>query len=652
MRNLLRREIRTPPEELAAAQARSAERLAQIFSKDRPRAEAPEAEIELGAGAEAPEDEEEAALGTMAALEAGAGAPGIGAEDWDVVAPVAGVLLAPEVEAPDVSAEGWDEVAPVAGESLAPEAWAEVAPEVVSETWAEVPPEAEADVPSADPVVVEAVVEADVAPAVPPRIEVESRSVALVVVAPHAADEQGPIGDAVPKVEESVVKSAAQRAPSPARAAARAKPDAAAPVAQSPAAKARPATPVARAKPGAAAPAAQTPAAKARAAMPAAQTPAAKARAAKARAAKARAAMPAAQTPAAKARAAKARAATPAPPARPDAAAPAAPTPVAKARAATPAPPARPDAAAPVAPAKPAVKARPATPVARARPDAAAPVAPAKPAVKARPATPARAARRPVTPARRKGAAPAPVACPYCAGLLDPPPTASRRCPHCRQRVVVKRAEGRTIYLTEAAVPVFEAQRRRAASSPRLTRERDRWLQLATAAGASDKRLQRVVAAQVSDEVVEAARSLYLGTVDRTVRTAKHDRRWEDAARLRREQALALHRLARRALPPPDDVVAIYRDGVASELRGVAEIARTAELAGASCCEACKADDGKSLRIATELRSPRLPHAGCPKGLCRCSWHLASRDVEALRRYVRSHSRSKSARSVEHSPAG
>jgi len=217
---------------------------------------------------------------------------------------------------------------------------------------------------------------------------------------------------------------------------------------------------------------------------------------------------------------------------------------------------------------------------------------------------------------------------------------------------VVKRAEGRTIYLTEAAVPVFEAQRRRAASSPRLTRERDRWLQLATAAGASDKRLQRVVAAQVSDEVVEAARSLYLGTVDRTVRTAKHDRRWEDAARLRREQALALHRLARRALPPPDDVVAIYRDGVASELRGVAEIARTAELAGASCCEACKADDGKSLRIATELRSPRLPHAGCPKGLCRCSWHLASRDVEALRRYVRSHSRSKSARSVEHSPAG
>ena len=82
--------------------------------------------------------------------------------------------------------------------------------------------------------------------------------------------------------------------------------------------------------------------------------------------------------------------------------------------------------------------------------------------------TAAAAVRRPV-------AAVAPY-CPYCALLLDPPPESSRRCPRCRERIVVKRVDGRAIYLTEAAVLVFESERRRMAHAGRWTRERERWL--------------------------------------------------------------------------------------------------------------------------------------------------------------------------------
>ena len=227
------------------------------------------------------------------------------------------------------------------------------------------------------------------------------------------------------------------------------------------------------------------------------------------------------------------------------------------------------------------------------------------------------------------------VSCPYCAVLLEPPPTSSRSCPRCRNRIVVKRIEGRAVYLTEAAVAFFEAERRRIAGAARFTRERGRWLKLAAAAGAPPERAARLVAAQLSEETVDAARTLYMNTVERAFRSAKRERRWEDASRIRREQAMALFRLARSGSIPPEAVVTLHREGVAAELRGIAAIAKEAELVSAACCDICRAEDGRIGRITHELLAPRLPHAGCPKGLCRCRWDLTARDRTILLRYQR-----------------
>ena len=234
--------------------------------------------------------------------------------------------------------------------------------------------------------------------------------------------------------------------------------------------------------------------------------------------------------------------------------------------------------------------------------------------------------------ARRK-AAPAP-ACPYCAVLLQPAPVSSQRCARCHQRIIVKRADGRTVYLTEAAVPVFQAERRRVASAGRLNRDRARWLKLAAAAGAPADRAARLSAAEVSDQVVEGCRALYLGTVEQSFRAARRERRWEDASRIRRAQALALYRVAGSPVPPPEGVVRLHRDGTAAELRAIAEIAREAELVGAACCDTCRAEDGRILRITAELRVHRLPHEGCPKGLCRCRWDLPAPYRTTVRRYL------------------
>jgi len=224
------------------------------------------------------------------------------------------------------------------------------------------------------------------------------------------------------------------------------------------------------------------------------------------------------------------------------------------------------------------------------------------------------------------------VPCPYCAVLLDPPPDHTRLCPRCRRRIVVRHAEGRAVYLTEAAVEVFEAERRHDVEEQAWTRERRHWLQLAQLAGAPADRRQRLAAAPLTASVVQAARNLYLAAADRAAAVARRDKRWDDVARIRRRQAAALFEEAGSPIPPPGDALALYREGVAATLRALAPIAREAELVGASCCAACRADGGRIFRIADELRAPRLPHPDCPRGLCACDWWPALRDPTAKRR--------------------
>ena len=238
--------------------------------------------------------------------------------------------------------------------------------------------------------------------------------------------------------------------------------------------------------------------------------------------------------------------------------------------------------------------------------------------------------------------APAPVvataACPNCGVVLDPPPTSTRLCPRCRRRIVVRHVDGRAIYLTEASVEVFEAEREREAAVGEWTRQRRSWLQLARGVGAPADRRRRLEKGPLTEATVQSARSLYLITVDHAVRAARRDKRWDEVARLRQRQAAALFEEAGSVLPPVDEVLALHREAMAANLRALEAVSREAELVGASCCAACRADDERIFKIADELRTPRLPHAGCPRGLCACDWWpIVRKPVTKRRRRVVSH---------------
>jgi hypothetical protein len=204
--------------------------------------------------------------------------------------------------------------------------------------------------------------------------------------------------------------------------------------------------------------------------------------------------------------------------------------------------------------------------------------------------------------------------------LLDPAPERGRLCPRCRRRIVVRRVDGRRILLTEQALDIFEAERDRDINERAWTAERRRWLVLAKGVSAPVDRVSRLSSVPPSEAAVAASKDLYLTAADHAVRTARRDKRWDVVATIRREQAAALYSAGGSVLPPPDEIVTLHRAWSAAALHSLVDFGAQVELVATGCCAICSRDGGRTFRIAAELRSQRLPHAGCPKGLCQCDW--------------------------------
>jgi hypothetical protein len=235
-------------------------------------------------------------------------------------------------------------------------------------------------------------------------------------------------------------------------------------------------------------------------------------------------------------------------------------------------------------------------------------------------AVPVGPAAIPTAPQRRAPGLGGPAACPYCATLLDPAPERGRLCPRCRRPIVVRRVDGRLVLLTNEALDVFDAERDRESKESIWTGERRRWLALAKGVSAPVNQIARLGAVPPSEAAVSASKDLYLAAAERAVRTARRDKRWDKVARIRHAQAASLYRASGSAIPPPDEVVDLHRAWSAAAMRSLVGFGAQVELVAAGCCAICGSDNGKAFRIAAELRSQRLPHAGCPKGLCPCDW--------------------------------
>ncbi len=185
---------------------------------------------------------------------------------------------------------------------------------------------------------------------------------------------------------------------------------------------------------------------------------------------------------------------------------------------------------------------------------------------------------------------------------------------------MVKRLDGGVLYLTAPAAAALEAAQRRVKETARLARSRNRWLALASVVGAPPASIERLGNVMATEDGVRAARALYLGAAERAFVAARRGQRFAEAGSIRRAHALALLRELGSPDGVPDDIIGLCRDAFSAELKAQREFGRDAELVGGPCCDMCRADDGLVVRISDEVKATRLPHVGCPKGLCQCRW--------------------------------
>jgi hypothetical protein len=215
---------------------------------------------------------------------------------------------------------------------------------------------------------------------------------------------------------------------------------------------------------------------------------------------------------------------------------------------------------------------------------------------------------------------------------LDPPPTRPRSCPHCRRPIAVRRWEGRIILLSEDAVPVFDALRKEEQDLERWTAQRHSWLTAAATAGADPNRRAKLMATDLSQDVVDASRKLYVDAAETAARLARREHRWHDLVRIRRTQAATIHADEGRPIPASEEVLALQREAMLARLRELGTASKMAELVSSGCCAICRREEDHSFPIAAELREPRLPHVDCKKGLCGCDWWISTAKPKKPRR--------------------
>ncbi len=211
-----------------------------------------------------------------------------------------------------------------------------------------------------------------------------------------------------------------------------------------------------------------------------------------------------------------------------------------------------------------------------------------------------------------------PVACPHCGTVLDTPPKSSRKCPACRDKIVVRtrRSDGAKLYLTENDAKVYDGERKADAF-------RNKALRAAANIGMDEKAFERK-----EKELLARSSGWSPGDVF-----------WALAGEKAKEQALAgdLHGLSMTYF---HQALWLYDEGRPyARLKVESEKARAQSYANGGCqelqvsggagCDNCKPFDGRVYPVEEAVKEWPVPSEECTNGWCLCMWNPVVRDLPA-----------------------
>jgi hypothetical protein len=210
------------------------------------------------------------------------------------------------------------------------------------------------------------------------------------------------------------------------------------------------------------------------------------------------------------------------------------------------------------------------------------------------------------------------VACPYCGVILDPPPQRNRKCPACKESIIVRtrRADGAKVLLTAADGKEFDKQRHTEAV-------RNSALHHARNIGASDRDFERTEQELAAKWGTAASpRDAFWQLANKTVVAAIKNADWARLSTVYWEQALYMCELGEPHLH-------LQKEASKAELRRyAAEFADLAtgrsglrvEVLANGCCDVCAKNHGRRYSISEALELLPIPNGACEREWCNCGW--------------------------------
>jgi hypothetical protein len=224
-------------------------------------------------------------------------------------------------------------------------------------------------------------------------------------------------------------------------------------------------------------------------------------------------------------------------------------------------------------------------------------------------------------------AGPVAVACPHCGVVLDPPPRGSRKCPDCRESIVVRTdpVTKEKLMLTSTDADEYDRAKQRDRDRRKVLR------QLGGSFGVDDyDQIEAELRVKFGGAEPEPG-DVFWSIACNLQLSQEANGMWEEAAGTWRKMANHLQDEGR------DPTTALTK-AFENILRYHAELTAPGSPSTADPfldirthpdCEPCSVDEGRRVGVAEARQIMPLPHAGCADGFCRCSY----RNVYGLTAY-------------------
>ena len=199
-------------------------------------------------------------------------------------------------------------------------------------------------------------------------------------------------------------------------------------------------------------------------------------------------------------------------------------------------------------------------------------------------------------------------ACPYCGNVLDTPPKSSRKCPACRDKIVVRtrRNDGAKLYLTENDAKVFDAERKADAF-------RNKAIRAAADMGMDQTAFERTEKELLAKSPGYGPGDVFWALANKQLAKQMRSDNWHGLSMTYFHQALWLHNEGR----PYAHLKVESEKALAQSFAG--RDCQELEVMG-GCCPNCDQFKGRVYPIEQAVNVWPVPVEDCTNGWCTCMW--------------------------------